>query len=182
MIAVGGGAATGKTTLAAALATASGLPHLSSDVVRKRMLGLAPTDRAPQSAYSPAVTGTTYEELGRLASRPGGAIVDATFRRRRHRDDFRTGLGKHAAVVFVECRAPAHIIDLRATARLATAGRVSDATPAIARRQRQEFEPFDEVPAHGHLAIRSDQEVGALVAGIADALDGQRAAAVVPQP
>ena len=43
--------ATGKTRLASALAARSGLRHLNSDPVRKRLLGLAPAARAGAAAY-----------------------------------------------------------------------------------------------------------------------------------
>lgn len=43
--------ATGKSLLAGALAELSGLPHLSSDLTRKRLGGLRPTQRASSEIY-----------------------------------------------------------------------------------------------------------------------------------
>jgi len=171
VIAVGGAAATGKTTLAAGLAAASGLPHVSSDMTRKRMLGVEPTARAPLAAYSREAGLRTYRELGRLAASAGSVVVDATFRRRSERDAFRDGLGAGPPAVFVECRAPRDVVRRRAAERLADPDRVSDATPDIALRQHDAFEPFDEVPATGHVTVRSDLPVDALVEEVGDALD-----------
>ena len=59
-----GPAASGKSTLAAALAARSGATVLSSDRVRKELLGIEPTERAPAAAYAPEVNRRTYRELG----------------------------------------------------------------------------------------------------------------------
>ncbi|MGN6188786.1 MAG: AAA family ATPase, partial [Conexibacter sp.] len=96
VLAVCGPAASGKSTLAAELARRTGRPVLAADVVRKRLAGLAPTDRAREGDYAPGVNRRTYAELGRLAAEAAardGAIVDATFRHRTDRDAF------HAALV-----------------------------------------------------------------------------------
>jgi predicted kinase len=139
-------------------------------VARKRLLGLEPTARAPQTAYSPAVSEATYRELGRIAAHAGSAIVDATFRRRAERDAFREALGT-AAPVFVECRVPADVVRRRAAERLRDPDRTSDATPDIAMRQQRDFEPLDEVAAGAHMTIRADQGFDLLVEEVADALD-----------
>ena len=106
-IAVGGLSASGKTTLAKALARRAGLPYLSSDVARKRGAGLPPTQRADPALYAPEVSRRLYVQLGACAAlQPGGAIVDATFRRIRERDAFRDGHGAARRVLYVECVAP----------------------------------------------------------------------------
>ena len=98
VVAVGGVAASGKTALASRLSAVSGLKHLNSDVVRKRLAGLAPTQRASPEHYTNEFTLRTYEELGRLAASEvklrAGAIVDATFHRADRRRAFLTGLGR----------------------------------------------------------------------------------------
>jgi predicted kinase len=92
VIVVCGLPAAGKSHLARALAETSGLPHLSSDVTRKRLAGIRPRQRADDVAYSAEFNRLTYAELGRRAareaSRRGGALVDATFRHRVDRDAF----------------------------------------------------------------------------------------------
>jgi len=181
VLALAGLSASGKTTVATALAAASGFTHLNSDVVRKRTAGLDPTDRAPESLYTGPVSRTTYTELGRLAAAraAGGVIVDATFRRRADRDAFRTALGDGANVLFAECRAPASVLEARASARTGEAGRVSDAGPAVVRRQRLDAEPLDEIAPRDHVLLRSDRPVAGILADLADALDRRAAESVV---
>jgi predicted kinase len=94
----------------------------------------------------------------------GGAVVDATFRRRAHRDAFAAGRGgDDPPPLFVECRAPARILSERASHRVLEAERASDADAEIARRQRTEFEPLDEVGPDAHLVLRTDRSVEILV-------------------
>jgi predicted kinase len=73
--------------------------------------------------------------------------------------------------LLVECTAPADVVAERASRRELDAARVSDATPAIAARQRREFEPLDEVPPDAHLSLRTDRPRGDLVGALEDWLD-----------
>jgi predicted kinase len=173
VIVLAGLSASGKTTLAQAIAAASGYAHLSSDVVRKRGAGLAPAERAPLALYGTDVNRATYAELGRLAAQaaPTGAIVDATFRNRADRDEFRKCLGDATPLLVVECIAPAHVLEARALRRAAHPGTVSDAGPEVVREQLRRREPLDEIAPRDHLPLRSDRPGGDLVAAIADALD-----------
>jgi uncharacterized protein len=165
-----GASATGKTRLSTALASVSGLAHLSSDVVRKELAGLSPTDRAPDREYSNEASVRTYRELGQRAADAGeGAIVDATFRRRTDRASFAEALGGEA--LYVECRAPADLVAEWARRRERDRERVSDATAAIAARQLREFEALDEVPPERHLVLRTDRDVEELLAEVEAWLD-----------
>jgi len=173
VIVVAGVTGTGKSTLARALAARSLLPHVNSDVIRKRLAGVEPTARAPASAYGPAMDEFTYRELGRLAGESrGGAIVDATFHRRRLRGVFREQLGDAAErVVFVECRAPAAVLERRVRARSQHAVHISDATLEVLHHQLADGEPLDEVLPHRHVVVRSDQPVERMVTSVENALD-----------
>ena len=53
LLVVCGPAASGKSTLAAELGRRSGRPVLAADAVRKRLAGLAATERAGEAAYTP---------------------------------------------------------------------------------------------------------------------------------
>ena len=156
-----GAPASGKSHLARALSEASGLLHLSSDVVRKRLAGLEAVERAGQEHYAESFTERTYAELERLAVEQlrltGGVIVDATYRRaaaRRGLVDALAAIG--ARVVFVECSAPVATLHERSRRRAASTGSVSDAGAEVAERLRREFEPLDEVEAGSHLVTRTD--------------------------
>ena len=165
-----GGAATGKTVLAQAICELSGLAHLSSDIVRKELAGLEPgragTLRALHRSRQRAHVPGARSACGR---RHGGAVVDATFRRRSHRAAFSETFGD--ASLFVECRAPRSVVEQRARSRETDPARVSDATAGIAAAQATEFEPLDEVPAARHLLMRTDRPLDQIVLDLETALD-----------
>jgi predicted kinase len=119
------------------------------------------------------MTDFTYRELGRLAGEGiGGVIVDATFHGRRLREAFLEQLGDAVErIVFVECRAPTAVLERRVRARAQRADRISDATLEVLRNQLASGEPFDDVPAHRHVIVRSDQPVERLVLEVEEALD-----------
>jgi aminoglycoside phosphotransferase family enzyme/predicted kinase len=161
VIVICGVAASGKTTLAAELASRSGWAHLSSDLTRKRLARIAPTARGATDLYSREYTDNTYRELGRTARAAleygGGVLVDATFHRRSEREAFRAGLGDIAApLLFVECRVPIDVLLARARARALEADHVSDAGPAIVERQLAEREPLAEMPRASRTTVEAD--------------------------
>jgi uncharacterized protein len=165
VVVVCGVAATGKTTVAREVAGVSGWRHISSDLTRKRLAGLAPQEPAAAEHYSPEFTARTYRELGATAraelDRSGGAIVDATCHLRDERDALRAGMGDcRASLLFVECRAPEQVLIARLRERWAEPGRVSDADAEVVRRQLAEAEPLTEVPpaARAELATEAEPE------------------------
>jgi aminoglycoside phosphotransferase family enzyme/predicted kinase len=178
VIAVCGLPAVGKSYLARALAGVSGLSHLSSDLTRKRLAGVRATKPAPASAYQSEFNRLTYAELGRRAAAEtmsrGGAIVDATCRRRADRDAFLASLEEAAPVLFVECRAPVSVIRQRARKRARSRSRegdVSDASPAVVERELSSWEPLDEIAPADHLTLRSDRPVETQLADVTAWLD-----------
>jgi len=82
LLAVGGLSGSGKSTLAAAVAehvaTPPGALVLRSDVLRKILAGVAPTQRLPQQAYTPEASTALYAEMRRLAAlalRAGHSVI-----------------------------------------------------------------------------------------------------------
>jgi aminoglycoside phosphotransferase family enzyme/predicted kinase len=175
VIVVCGVPAAGKSELAQALAAASGLVHLSSDVTRKRLAGIAPTRRAPGEVYSRERSRLTYFELGRRAAHEadihGGALVDGTFRHRVDREAFAHGFAQAAPVLFVECQAPRAVLAQRAAQRDREANRVSDASRRVVVRESVRWEPLEEVASEAHVTLRSDRTVEALLADLVALLD-----------
>jgi uncharacterized protein len=163
VIVICGVPAAGKSHLAHALAEVSRLPHLSSDLTRKRLAGIRPQQRAASAAYSAEFNRLTYAVLGRRAARAtavcGGALVDATFRHRVDRDAFVDAFGDAASLLFVECRAPACVLAQRAAQRDRQPRRASDASLPVVMRESSAWEPLDELPAEAHLTLRSDRPV-----------------------
>ena len=115
LMVVCGAAASGKTPPRRWLAERQASTHLNSDVVRKGLAGLPPRAARPRRTPTPRRRACrTYRELGARAAAAlpdGGALVDATFRRRVHREAFAAGYGDAGpAPIFVECRAPAAVV------------------------------------------------------------------------
>jgi predicted kinase len=128
--------ASGKTTVARALARRLGLVHLSSDVERKRLAGLRPTthrvDPFERGLYSRAMSRRTYAALQRLAARclrKGQSVVlDATFGQPAERAAVRQIARRSGArLVVVVCQADEAVLRARLAARAADPNRVSDA-------------------------------------------------------
>lgn len=166
--------ASGKSHLANRLAELSGLPHLNSDVTRKRLLGLPAHEHAPADAYSADWNARVYENLAREAHHAcqtcGGAIVDATFRQLTDRRAFRSAF-RGGPLVFVECRAPAGVVLDRALRRSGNPDNVSDADQGIAARESANWAALDEVPARSHIAVRTDRPLAEIVDEVIAALD-----------
>ena len=97
--------ASGKTTLARGLARHLGLVHLSSDVVRKSLAGLRPTDRRVaafgRGIYGQSMTRRTYATIRRQAQRwlqrGCSVVVDATFGQVAERDAIRRAAARSGA-------------------------------------------------------------------------------------
>lgn len=141
MMAVGGLSGTGKSVLARALAphlgAVPGAVVLRSDVTRKRMFGVAPTERLPEEAYRPEVTERVYALLAERAAAVLAAghavVVDAVSAR----PDERLALEAVAARAGVRfdgfwLEAPLPVRLARVAERR---GDASDATAAVVRRQ-----------------------------------------------
>ena len=178
LVVVAGLAATGKTTLAGLLVDRSGLRHLNSDLVRKRLLGIAPAARASVAAYAETCNRATYEELGRLARREldrcGGVIVDATFRTAADRDAFRGELGglPEPALV-IECVAPQSVRLERARRRSRETSAPSDADAGVARRQASDGGLIEEIPPGQHMVLRTDRPILDVIDELTAVLDAR---------
>ena len=173
VVVLAGLSGSGKSTLARALGDASGREVLAADVVRKARLGLAPAQRADASAYARGVSREVYGELGgraaAIAARDGGALVDATCRRREDRDALRA----EADTLFVECHAPEEVLLARVRARAGDPDRVSDADEAVLRRQLERAEPLAELPPERRLALDTTRPVPELLLALAQMLDAR---------
>jgi aminoglycoside phosphotransferase family enzyme/predicted kinase len=141
LLAVGGRSGSGKSTLAVALAPGIGAPPgarlLRSDVLRKRLMGVAPESRLPAEAYAASVSQRVYaslaDEAGRLLKAGTSVILDAVFDRPQDRR-WAASLAKSAGVPFTGfwLDAPVDFLEARLLARVDDA---SDATVAVLRKQ-----------------------------------------------
>lgn len=182
VVAVGGVIGTGKTVLAEALARALALPVLASDRTRKWLAGIAPTERAPASAYEANFSRRTFGEVFRRAHavlRSGrGVILDATFRGRDLRHQARQLAEQHGRrFLFVETTSDDATLRERLRQR-AEKPSVSDATESMLSRMRAEFEPVTELAPAEHLVVRTTEPISTLV----DVVRGALGRAALPWP
>ena len=105
LVAIGGLSGTGKSTLARALGGDLGPPPgariLRSDVLRKRLAGVAPESALPKEAYGRSSSRAVYGELERLAAQVLEAgfcgIADAVFAAASEREHIRAVAEEQAA-------------------------------------------------------------------------------------
>lgn len=178
-IVVCGPAGSGKSTIAHALARRLGFAVLSSDEIRKRLTGGAPTTsfKAPYGGgiYGEEFTRRTYEEMiaraqTRLAA-GAGVILDATFRHPQERGAvLAMGARAGAPVLFVECHAEEAEVLRRLSERALRPGAISDAGLEVYLRQRADFSPLDEIPPDYRIAADTTGAVAAVTAAVEDRL------------
>jgi aminoglycoside phosphotransferase family enzyme/predicted kinase len=167
LVVVAGSVGTGKSTAAAILAETLGGAVVQADRVRKRLAGMAPTERQDagwrEGIYAPEHTERTYAGLLERARPVLGSgracVLDATFATRRHRAAARAlaaELGAESLLVETVC---AEAVALERLARREESGAaVSDAGPAQQRRSREAFESCDEWPLQSRLRLPTDAE------------------------
>jgi aminoglycoside phosphotransferase family enzyme/predicted kinase len=141
LVAIGGLSGTGKSAIAAAIAADLGTNPaarvLRSDVLRKRMFGVAPEARLPAETYTPAVNAQVYAALRDAARQALAAgcsvIIDAVAARVAEREDF-AALAAACGVPFsgLWLEAAPEILEARIAARQDDA---SDADRAVLRQQ-----------------------------------------------
>lgn len=144
LAAIGGLSGTGKSTVAKRIAARTGGPlgavHLRSDVIRKRIFGVAPLERLPQAAYAPGAGARVYEEMQRLAGKAleagASVVLDAVFAREEERAVI-ARLAAEQGVTFkgLWLEATPDVLEARVAAREARGDDPSDAGVEVLRRQ-----------------------------------------------
>ena len=152
---------TGKTTVAQALARRLGLTVISSDILRKQLAHLPPTqhrfEEMDSGIYSADFSRRTYEKLfaeaRNIIDQGDSAILDATFLRREDRRNAQQ-LAETAGADFLvlECTLDEASVRRRLARRLKGVS-VSDGRWEIYGPQKKRFEPVAEVAAERHFLI-----------------------------
>jgi aminoglycoside phosphotransferase family enzyme/predicted kinase len=151
LVLVGGLPGTGKSTVAAGLADATGWSVLRSDEIRKDIAGMghltAAIDAPGEGLYRAEVTDATYDTMcdrARTALELGESVVlDASWSSGRQRAQAR-----HLAditqsdLVELRCVAPNTVSEQRIRKRLASKLGPSDATPAVLAAMAAAFDPW----------------------------------------
>jgi aminoglycoside phosphotransferase family enzyme/predicted kinase len=153
LLAVGGLAGTGKSTLAAALAEALGADLLRTDVIRRELFGDGPhSDPVDRGIYRREAREQVYAELHRRAAKLHGqgisVVLDGTFSTldllQRARQLATHPRGKFLAI---ECVCQPEVARARITQRLTEGQDASEARPEIHDLQRARWEAWpDDVP------------------------------------
>jgi aminoglycoside phosphotransferase family enzyme/predicted kinase len=163
LIAMTGLSGTGKSTVAAALAEATGAALHASDVVRKELTGVSGGAAAAwgEGIYTGEWTDRTYRRLqadaaaGLAAGRP--VILDAAYLDGDRRREV-AAIGQRAGVptLLVETVCDEETVAARLAARAARADSPSDATLQIYRQQRAEIARNPPLVPSGTIAIGVD--------------------------
>ena len=168
---------TGKSTLAAMAAEQLGAIRLRSDVERKRLHGLAPTERpGPElDLYGTQASRCTYARLGELASSLLAAghsvVVDAALLRQSEREALRELAQRRSAqCLLLECVAAPEHMEQRLLARTAAGTDASDAGVEVMRRQRSFAEPVPSSWAAQHRVLLNDGSLADLRSALAGLL------------
>lgn len=146
---VGGSPGTGKTTVSAALAAALGAEHLSSDRIRKELVGVAPDAPMPAEyrggIYTPEWSARTYDELLVRAERHlamgESVIVDASWADTEPREAA-VRLAERSVSDLYQFRCV--LLDSLADQRIMAGEPVSDADTKIAAEIRERFVDWPE--------------------------------------
>jgi aminoglycoside phosphotransferase family enzyme/predicted kinase len=151
LVLIGGPPGTGKSTVGQGLAERLGWTLLRSDVVRKELAGLNPTEPAAsafeQGIYTDAFSTKTYEkmlfEAAAALGRGESVVLDASWSDACWRDRALCVSGKTASeLIALRCSAPEAIAAARIEERRHAANDASDADTEIATAMRARFSPW----------------------------------------
>ncbi|MGC9975590.1 MAG: AAA family ATPase [Syntrophales bacterium] len=153
---------TGKSVLANSLAPRIGAEIIRSDILRKEMLQIAPTDRHPEAfgkgIYEDETTRKTYDKALELASEKlaGGksVIIDATYKSSRDRQRALMAAERLKIDFFIiECICAENVIKERLDMRMSDKGEASDGRWEIYLAQKETFDRITEIPEKSHIII-----------------------------
>ena len=172
-------AGTGKSTVARTLARRLDAEVLSSDVVRKEMVGMDPRERVLEEfragLYAKKMTDRTYDALlaaaRKLLLAGRNVILDASYIRREHRRDA-ARLAREAGAQYacLEVKADERVIGERLGRRLARGRDPSDARWGIYLGQKRTFQRPTEVPPGRLITYDSTNPRAKSIVPIIDAL------------
>ena len=164
--------ASGKSTLAENFAESENMEYWNTDRVRKELAGIEATCRQSealdQGIYSPAFTERTYAAmLARTTDGLGrgkGVVLDGSYSRRRDRAAvLACGRREKALVRFILCSCSDTEVKRRLAMRARDPQAVSDGRWEIYLRQKESFEPPDELAPDQLLLLNTEAEPDVLL-------------------
>lgn len=182
LVVLHGPSGTGKSVLARSLAPWLGADVIASDVLRKELVGMKPTDRPrPQDIdrlYGPDMHARTYEALHLRALRMLGSgkpvVLDATYLKASTREDARrmaAGVGVPCVLVDLRCD-PAEI-RRRLDERVARGDDASDADVRVYEHQMASLEPLGPADERGLVIHDLETPHERTLLAIAEAVEAQ---------
>ena len=153
---------TGKSVRAKHIAPRVGAEIIQTDVVRKEILNIEPTEKHYEAfgrgIYSEEVTRKTYGRALELASQKlkegRSVIIDASYKSRDDRRKAFEAAGRlHADFFIIECICPENIIKERLISRMSDKGEVSDGRWEIYLAQKEAFDAITEIPDSLHIIL-----------------------------
>lgn len=168
---VSGFTGSGKSTLARQLSERIGVAAINTDVVRKTLANKMGRQAAPynEGIYSAAMTAKTYATMARQAAQAiaagRGVILDGTFVKRWQREKI-VSLAQRRGIplLAIHCTASADLTQERLAQRASLGTDVSDGHWEIYLRQKDAFEPLDDIAATCRLELDTDAPIESLVA------------------
>jgi aminoglycoside phosphotransferase family enzyme/predicted kinase len=153
---------TGKSVLARNLASLLGAETIRTDVLRKELLDMPPTQRHHENygegIYTDEITSKTYARALQWAEeklRSGrSVIIDASFSKREHRLkalEAASGLGVDHYIV--ECVCPGDVVQQRLRNRMSDQSEASNGRWEIFQTQKNIFDPVTEFLEDRHVVI-----------------------------
>ncbi|MFT3926784.1 MAG: AAA family ATPase [Myxococcales bacterium] len=174
VVAMAGGMASGKSTLAQALGEARALPVLTADRVRKELLGVPltqPLHAAPfAGAYDASTSERVYDELlsraDHVLASGRSVVLDASFRSRALRQRALNLAQRHGVpALFVECSCSPEETQAR-FARRKQGPSISDGRAEIAANFEASFEPLSELSRLEHCQVDTERPLSENLAKI----------------
>lgn len=176
--------ATGKSTVAARMATLFSITWVRSDHIRRVTFQNEGDDSLHAfgaGKYSATATSLIYAKMLLEAQeeleKGNSVILDATFRKKQNRDDvLRLARDCHASVIFVECHCAETEIKKRLKEREGGHG-LSDARLEHWEKIKASADPLTELPLDAHIRLQTDQPVDScmetILAGMYELLGAQ---------
>ncbi len=162
VVVMSGLVASGKSTVARAIAFDVSAPIILSDHVRHKLLGTSPDEELSveswERAFAPSFPEEVYNEVFRHVGNVLGSgrpvVVDGCFGNRMHRTKIQDIARRHGVpFLFVECQCASEVAHERLSGRAATAAVSEEEWMAIYDGFRERWEPVDELPPEEHIAI-----------------------------
>ena len=172
--------ASGKSFLAQALAEKHQAPYFNTDVIRKQLAGIAPTEHRPEGLgkgiYSASLTRKTYDAMLKSAReilrQPAVSLVilDGSYQNEDERDLVRNTFQEWAKILFVLCSCAEEVTRNRLAQRAVDSAAVSDGRWEIYLQQKQVFQYPEELPVEQFLRLDTDAPLESLLKRLTECL------------